>query len=159
MAEWIRAITGLTVTTVAWFTKITPSAEQTHPHHHGKFSRGTWRLRAISAPEHERMDAITPLCLSGLRTCLVWSESRCGEQYWKTPFPAWWRWITRNYSIGPRAREWPPRLRELVALFVATSVGHGWASISCRKGGWEHIILIVTPPFAEMTKHPISARV
>lgn len=53
------------------------------------------------------------------------------------------------------------RLRQVVALFVLLSVDITWTWVGKHflEGGWEHIILIVTPPFAQMTKRPISAGV
>lgn len=53
------------------------------------------------------------------------------------------------------------RLRQVVALFVLLSVDITWTWVGKHflEGGWEHIILIMTPPFAQMTKRPISAGV
>lgn len=64
--------------------------------------------------------------------------------------------------LGPEPKSGAtPRLRQVVALFVLPSVDISWTWVGKHflEGGWEHIILIVTPPFAQMTKRPISAGV
>lgn len=132
----------------------------------GEFSGGSQRPRVISAEEQEGRAVVTSTvyllwCLfNNTKGCLrFWIASGPGEQYWKRPLPGWWRWIivtertaVYNDMIGPRAQErvTPEGTAGCCSFFVSLSVDIGETRVGkhfLEGGGWECVILIVTPPY------------
>lgn len=75
----------------------------------------------------------------------------------------WKMLLSKMTRLGPKPKSGAaPRLRQVVALFVLLSADISRTRVGryFLEGGWERIILIVTPPFLhKWQKRPISAGV